>query len=176
MGLDADDSSRSLPTGSGKLTAKDVATPGLLLKGGTSGLAWASRRDILDVHGLYDACVVGSGNIAVLSAALGVHEYFAQAIQMNPRRTEHYRAWARPYFDRVRGRVGHIPGRIFYLWHGHLDDRQHQARHRPFARFDFDPYTDIAVAPNGCWRWSSDKAEMHAFVKGYFQSRREDGT
>ena len=94
---------------------------------------------------------------------------------MNPRRTQHYLAWARPYFNRVQGRVGYIPGRVFHLWHGDLNNRRHQERHRLFAQFDFDPYTDIALDPNGCWRWNSDKTEMHAFVRHYFESRKEDG-
>ena len=111
----------------------------------------------------------------MLSAALGVSDHFARALEMNPRRTEHYLAWARPYFNRIQGRVSYIPGRVFHLWHGDLHDRRHQARHRPFAQFDFDPYTDIALDPNGCWRWNSDKTEMHAFVRQYFESRKEDG-
>jgi hypothetical protein len=160
----------------GEMTAKDVVTPGLMKKHSTSGLAWASTRDILEQHGLYDACVIGSGNIAVLSAALGVNDLFPRAVEMNPRRTEHYLAWARPYFDRVRGRVGHIPGGVFHLWHGDLSDRRHLARHQPFAQFDFDPYTDIALDLNGCWRWNSDKRDMHAFLRHYFGSRKEDGT
>ena len=142
----------------------------------TSGLAWASRRDILEEFGLYDACIIGSGNKAVLSAALGVPEHFVQAIEMNHRRAEHYLAWARPYFNRIQGRVGYTPERIFHLWHGDLHDRRHQARHHPFAQFDFDPYTDIAVDQNGCWRWNSDKTDMHAFVRQYFESRKEDGS
>jgi hypothetical protein len=153
----------------------DVVTPGLVPRGSTSGLAWAGRRDIHEEHGLYDACIVGSGNISILSAGLGVHDHFALALGMNPRRTEHYLAWARGYFDQVRGRVGHISGRVFHLWHGDLHDRGHQARHRPFAHFDFDPYTDIALDPNGCWRWNSYKPEMHEFVRHYFESRKEDG-
>ena len=101
--------------------------------------------------------------------------HFAQALEMNARRTEHYLAWARPYFNRIQGRIGHIAGRVFHLWHGDLNNRRHQARHRPFAQFDFDPYTDIALDRNGCWHWNSEKPEMQAFVAHYFESRKEDG-
>ena len=159
----------------GEATAEEAATPGGVLRNSTSGLAWASRRDTLDQHGLYDACIIGNGDRAVLAAALGVPNHFAQVLEMNPLRTEHYLAWAGPYFNKIRGRVGYIPGRAFHLWHGDLKDRRHLARHQRFARHEFDPYTDIALDPNGCWRWNSDKRDLHEFVRRYFESRNEDG-
>jgi hypothetical protein len=160
----------------GQATTEEVATTlGSLRRGTTNGLAWASTKDILTEFGLYDACIIGSGNIAILSAALGVPDHFARALEMNPRRTEHYLAWALPFFERVRSRVGYIPGRIYHLWHGDLVNRSYPKRHALFARFDFDPFTDIAVDQNGCWRWSSGKTEIHSFLRQYFESRKEDG-
>ena len=144
-------------------------------KGSANGLAWAGRRNILEEHGLYDACIVGGGDKAILSAALGMFDDFARSRKMNPRRTQHYVAWARPYFNRIQGRVGHISGRVFHLWHGDPSDRRLEERHELFSQFDFDPYTDIALDPNGCWRWNSEKPEMQEFVRHYFESRKEDG-
>ena len=156
------------------------ATPEDLLLGAspprsTRGLAWASRREVLEGHGFYDACILGSGDNAMLCAAFGKFEYCIRRHLMNARREEHYLAWARPYFGSVRGRVGYILGRIFHLWHGELIDRQYGQRHQSLEAFDFDPFTDIALDSNGCWRWSSDKRELHAFVRRYFESRNEDG-
>ncbi len=160
---------------SGELTAEEVATPGGLLKRSTCGLAWACRRETLDKHGLYDACIIGSGDKAVLAAGVGVPSHFAQVVGMNDLRTKHYLAWAEPFFDSIRGRVGYLPGRLFHLWHGELKDRGHQTRHSQFAQFDFDPYTDVALDSHGCWRWSSDRSAMQAWVKEYFELRNEDG-
>ena len=159
----------------GGITTQEISVPTSPLKGSTCGLAWASRRDILAEHGLYDACIVGGGDKAILSAALGLFDDFAQTREMNPRRTEHYLAWAKPYFNRVRGHVGSVPGRVFHLWHGDLNNRRLLERNRLFAQFDFDPASDIALDENGCWGWNSDKTEMHAFVRQYFESRKEDG-
>jgi hypothetical protein len=141
----------------------------------SNGLAWASRRDVLEAHGLYDACILGSGDRAMLCAALGTFEYCTRALLMNARQEQHYLAWARPYFDTVRGRIGYIPGRAIHLWHGEVTDRQYGARDRGLQPLAFDPYTDITLDDNRCWRWSSDKAELHAFVRRYFDSRNEDG-
>lgn len=141
----------------------------------TCGLAWASRREVLEAHGFYDACILGSGDRAILSAALGRFECCTRGIQMNARREAHYLAWARPYFETVGGRIGYLSGRVFHLWHGEIRDRRYGERDRGLAALDFDPVADIALDPEGAWRWSSNKRELHAFVRDYFTSRNEDG-
>ena len=141
----------------------------------TAGLAWASRREPLDEHGLYDACILGGADRAILCAALGKPEYGAQALVMSKQRAAHYYAWARDYAKSVGGRVGHIEGRLYHLWHGDLVNRQYSARQNILERFDFDPYSDIALDDGGCWRWDSDKTEFHQVIREYFGSRKEDG-
>ena len=137
------------------------------------GLAWAIRRDVLEAHRLYDATIVGSGDKANVLAALAMPETAVLGLEMNSRRAEHYLAWARPFAATVQRRVGHIPGRIFHLWHGDLTDRGYTRRQALLA--DFDPFTDIALDAQGSWRWSSHKPDLHAAVRRYFESRREDG-
>jgi hypothetical protein len=144
-------------------------------RGTTAGLAWAARRASLDGLGLYDACVLGSGDRVILSAALGQFEYGAAAVQMTARHEEHYRSWAKRFASVMGGRVGSIDGRIIHLWHGDLRDRKYGARHRGLKRFGFDPFVDIVVDADGCWRWNTPKADMHDYVKRYFASRKEDG-
>jgi hypothetical protein len=141
----------------------------------TAGLAWASPRAVLDKHGLYDACILGSGDRVILCAALGQFSYGARSTLMNNRQAEHYLQWARPYYKTVPGRVGYIEGRLFHLWHGGQEDRRYGERHRGLAAYEFDPFIDIMVDPNGCWQWNSGKKELHAFVTRYFTTRNEDG-
>jgi hypothetical protein len=68
-----------------------------------------------------------------------------------------------------------VAGDIYHLWHGELRDRGYLPRHAILAEHRFDPYRDITLDGNGCWRWSSDKPELHAAVEDYFRQRREDG-
>jgi hypothetical protein len=139
----------------------------------TTGLAWAGRREALERHGFYDACILGCGDKAIVCGALGKLEDGTLSSRMNPRRAEHYLAWARTFAETVRGSVGYVPGRIFHLWHGDLRDRQYTER---FAWLEqFDPFTDIVLDTNGCWRWRSDKPDLHAGIRHYFESRHEDG-
>lgn len=146
-----------------------------LERGSTAGLAWAARRQVLEEHRLYDACILGTGDRAMLCAALGELDYGARATLMNDRSRRHYLAWARPYWESVMGRVGSIRGRLFHLWHGDIEDRQYGKRHARLQTFDFDPFNDITLDDGGCWRWNSDKKALHAFVRSYFESRNEDG-
>jgi hypothetical protein len=141
--------------------------------GATTGLAWAGRRDVLERHGLYDANILGGGDKVTTCAALGRIEDGTLESLMNPRRAEHYRAWAKPFSETVRGRVGHVPGRIFHLWHG--DPRHRRGTERRNWLAGFDPYADIALDAHSCWRWSSDKPDLHRQVRAYFESRHEDG-
>jgi hypothetical protein len=140
-----------------------------------TGLAWAARRDLLLRHGFYEASIVGGGDRAFVCAGLGCFDYVIRSHHLNPRQTDHYHAWARPFHASVRGMVGAIDGEILHLWHGDRSDRGYGARHDGLARFDFDPRTDIAPEPGGVYRWASPKPDLHAFVAHYFASRREDG-
>lgn len=128
---------------------------------------------MLDRHGLYDACIAGGGDKTTASGALGRLEDAIVANKMNPRRAEHYLAWARPFSEAVQRRVGYVPGRIFHLWHGELKHRQYVERHSWLE--SFDPFTDIARDRNDCWRWYSDKPDLHARFRRYFETRHEDG-
>jgi len=140
-----------------------------------SGLAWAARRELLERHGLYDACILGAGDRAYACAAFGTQRSARQGWLQNDRQREHYLRWAVPFAEDVGGRISIVEGEVFHLWHGGVNERRYRERHTRFAPFAFDPFADIVIDAAGLWRWASDKAEMHRFVADYFSQRREDG-
>src|SRR5580658_492333 len=147
-----------------------------VVRGLTCGLGWVARRALLEKHGLYDAKILGGGDKAIVGAALagGMLEY-VNAAGLNAYQTEHYLKWAAPFSQEIDGRIGFVDGRIFHLWHGDLNARKYRQRQGTLTRFRFDPFTDIAVdRDSGCWRWNTNKPEMHERVKEYFRSRNED--
>lgn len=152
---------------------EDPAAP--LRQGSTAGLAWAARRTALDECGFYDACILGSGDRTILCAALGRPEYGVRALGMTPRQAEHYRRWATRFAASIGAKVGAVDGRVEHLWHGDIAARRYATRYRGLRRFGFDPFEDIAVGPDGSWSWNTPKPEMHAYVRDYFDGRREDG-
>jgi hypothetical protein len=129
------------------------------------GMAWAAKRATLELHGLYDALIVGSGDKAMVSAACGRFVDYAKALQLGARARAHYLAWAEPFYETVRSRVTYVEGDLFHLWHGDLANRGYANRYSLFSRFMFDPYADIALTKDGVWHWSSEKPEMHDFVR-----------
>ena len=139
------------------------------------GGAWAFRREFLERHGLYDACVVGGGDQALGMALFGDYAEAIGPIRMNPRQEAHYLRWAQPVFGDVRGDVGFVEGRLGTLWHGEAKARKYIQRHEGLAPFGFDPDLDLLPGPEGAWRWATDKPEMHRYVRDYFASRNEDG-
>jgi hypothetical protein len=139
------------------------------------GYTWAARRELLDRHGFYDGCIVGGGDRAMAGAAYGCHDEVINFAGMNNRQSEGYLAWAEPFHETIGTAVGWTTGDIYHLWHGHMRDRASVQRHGILTRFEFDPSQDVVIDDSGCWRWNTDKPQMHARVREYFASRQEDG-
>jgi hypothetical protein len=141
----------------------------------TPGHAWAARRELLERHKFYDACIVGGGDTAFACAAYGLPELLPKLHASNPLAFQHYRRWAEPFAESVRGQVACVEGDLLHLWHGETIDRRIRQRHHDLAAFQFDPATDIALSATECWRWNSPKHSLHEYVADYFLARNEDG-
>jgi len=140
----------------------------------SKGMAWAASREFVERHGLYDACIVGGGVSALACAAVGADEHVIGRHCMNDRQREHYLAWAEHFRRAARGATIGMDGDLYHLWHGARENRRLRQRHEGLRPYAFNPYEDIAIADNGCWRWATDKPQLHAYVRDYFAARRED--
>lgn len=139
-----------------------------------NGLAWAARRELFDAVGLYDACILGSGDRALVCAVLGFQEILPAALSLGPVHARHYQAWAQRFSDWVGSSYACLSGRIYHLWHGHPKKRRIDDRYDDLRPFQFDPFSDIELDTNEVWAWASDKQAMHEYVARYFYSRMED--
>jgi len=140
---------------------------------GETGYAWAFRRDALS-GGLFDACIVGGGDHAMVGAAYGRFEKVESSLKMNAAQKAYYRSWAEPFHARIQGDVGTAAGDLYTFWHGDYRKRKYADRHEEFSIYGFDPATDVHRQPGQCLTWATDKTEMHGYVKGYFEGRAED--
>src|SRR5262249_20101992 len=115
------------------------------------GYAWAAKRQLLETHRLYDACILGGGDSALVRAAYGRFDEAIRFQQMNHERKDHYLRWAGDFYNSVRGDLTFVRGRAAHLWHGDAQHRRYHARLNGLERFAFDPFTDVTVGRNGVW-------------------------
>src|SRR5271168_4114165 len=138
-----------------------------------SGLAWAAKRAILLEHQLYDAAIVGSGDILMVASIYDHSERVTERYGFNSRLKQHYLQWALPFSGRIAGRIGCLSGTIYHLWHGEPNDRNYRNRHKLLE--NFDPYSDIQIGSNGAWQWTKPNVDFEEQLRAYFLNRREDG-
>ncbi len=159
-----------------KISKSEVApAPGQYSASFVWGLAWAARRKVLEDHGLYDALIVDGGDRALIGATYGQFEKVIEVAQLNGSRQEHYLKWARPFYQAVGERIGHIAGRLYHLWHGDFENRHYRNRHLKLASFDFEPDSDLLIGENGAWQWARSRPDLEEFLVNYFTDRAEDG-
>ncbi len=145
---------------------------------GHPGFAWAARRETLGKHRFCDRMILGSADLVMCwgmydcqlrtSMPSWLDKFCSQA------QIRDLSAWKERFHADVQGSVSFVSGRAFHMWHGTLEHRHYHERHLLLKEVDFDPYRDIALDSEGCWRWSSDKPRLHKGVGDYFAQRQED--
>lgn len=143
---------------------------------GHTGFAWAARRDLVAQHGLYDACIAGSGDHMMAHAFAGDAESrcIGRIIGNGGRHRAHFRRWSKRIHEQAAGRLSYVPGRVFSLWHGTIENRRYVQRNKELYELGFDPREDIRISSTGVWEWASDKPGLHAWARRYFVERQED--
>lgn len=139
---------------------------------GHPGYAWASRRQLLEKHGLFDANLLGNGDTDIAQAMFGNFDYWSLR-KLGPRVQTKLKHWADGLADEVRGSVSFVPGLLVHLWHGKPKDRlYHQLL---TVLHDFDPERDFMANPEtGLYEWTDASQELREWSRGYFAARRED--
>ncbi len=174
----------SMPVGSGEheilhgmaygVAAKGYGSLGRYLEHGHCGYAWAARREVVQAHGLYDANVLGNGDLNIAHAMFGGARYL-RAERLGHHARAHLERWAEGFFASVRGSVTHLDGMLFHLFHGKKEDRRYVDRLAVLVEQAFDPEHDLEVGAEGAWCWASTKPELARVCAEYFVRRREDG-
>jgi hypothetical protein len=158
---------------------------------GYSGFGWAARAEVLQQVELYDRAIVGGGDKLIYAAGLDLGDGWRDRVtklidsamgpcpdcghvNRSPAYVADYLAWAERWHRAVGGRIGWIDHTVRSLYHGDRRHRQYMLRRDILLRHELDPATDLAEGPEGCWRWASNKPDLHLEVQNYFFERRED--
>jgi predicted glycosyltransferase len=145
---------------------------------GHTGLAWAGRREILERHGLYDAMILGGGDLVIGHILFGGQEYWGRKclhrLMLSRPQFSHLADWGIPFTREVGGSVGYTPGRVLHLWHGRGANQTYLERMSILREIDFDPRADLEADPSGCWTWRRPRPDLAARIRGYFHNRQAD--
>ena len=143
---------------------------------GHSGFAWAAQREWVETHGLYDACVAGSGDhmMAHAFAGDGDSACLDRILGRGNAHRSYFAEWRERVSPDLGGSIGFTPGTIYHLWHGEMADRRYVLRNRELADFNFDPARDLQFGRTGCWEWTGAGDRIREWARGYFGQRRED--
>jgi hypothetical protein len=142
---------------------------------GHVGFAWAARRNIFNEVGILDKSAFP--NLDFIMAHLFYNNELNWECEkfINSFMKESFLEWSEKIKDKVGGSVYYTPGMIFHLWHGKLANRNYKNAIAIIQEENFNPKTDIEIAENGCYVWTSDKPQLQKRIKEYFLARNEDG-
>lgn len=135
---------------------------------GHVGFAWGARREVLDMVPLYDKALIGGGDHIIAHAAAGQipHKCITKSFTDN---IDEVLDWSRKFFSVVKGEIGYVPGNLYHIWHGHIENRQYLKR---IQEFTVKTKQITQKDKNGLFMTNN---EDDSYVRNYFNQReRED--
>lgn len=160
--------------------AVTVARTGNYLQHGHTGFAWAARRELFEICGLYEAAMTGSGDhlMAHAFASGMIHSPCLRPMigEKTTAYATHFWRWAVKARDLVGSNIGFVPGTVLHLWHGDMANRPYGQLERRLKAFQYDPDRHLAEGENELLRWSADAPQdLRDWIEANFHRRREDG-
>jgi hypothetical protein len=144
---------------------------------GYPGGAWAWRREAYEaMGGLLDFAILGSGDLHMATALLDMPDPVAEDRDYSDGYRAALKAWRATAQKATGADVGHVPGIVLHLWHGHLDDRGYSTRGQILIRNRYDPATDIVRDRLGVIHLAGNKPLLRDDIRAYFAERDEDAT
>lgn len=141
---------------------------------GHPGFGVAIKREILDEVGLYDLCILGSGDTVLMNSSIGRKSKYP--FITSTQHQEHFDDWFNFWSSAINRKIGNVSGsRLYHLWHGSIQDRQYRTRYSTvFKDYQLDPNIHIKKDEQGLLAWTGD-SEVYTRICDYFTSRKEDG-
>lgn len=130
---------------------------------GHVGFAWGVRRSVLDQVPLFDRALIGGADHIMAHAAAGhiPHPCITKAFREN---SKEVLDWSRRFYSVIEGRIGFVPGDLYHLWHGAIEQRRYFERIREFT----ERMADIVDRDESGLFVSEDHED---YVANYFQQR-----
>lgn len=145
---------------------------------GTTGLAWAFRREAINAcGGLLDACILGSGDWHMsfgLASEPDSHPQVAELQKCTPNYARAIKVWQSRAARATNKNIGCVDCHAVHYFHGSKSRRGYGTRWKILADGNFDPTTDIFRDWQGIYQLTSGKPGLRDEIRKYFLSRSED--
>lgn len=140
--------------------------------GCSPGFAWAAKTRIMKKCLFPDFLILGSGDKALLAAAMGMHETYAKALKLNSYMTDKYLKWAESFFYEINGKVDYIDNTLIHIVQGEYKNRRYSNRYSLICdeSFEFEKFIDIST--DKTWIWKRESV-YKSKVNEYFQLRED---
>lgn len=136
---------------------------------GHVGFAWGARRGILDQVPLFDRALIGGADHIMAHAAAGQipHPCITKSFTEN---LDEVLEWSHRFHRATQGQLGYVPGDLYHLWHGSIENRQYFQRIRDFTSRSRDI---MERDESGLYVNNGDDS----YMQSYFEQREvtEDG-
>ncbi len=142
--------------------------------GGTSGHAWAIRRECIDKTGFIDNQILGGGDSIMMLAGVGCLDTNFLYQNMNSKWLSQTLLWSNRFYKEIKNSVFYITNQAYHLYHGKTSKRNYDYRARYLLDNDYNPRSDIKLNDDGLWEWNTNKTDLHKKVMNYFGERDED--
>lgn len=131
---------------------------------GHVGFAWGAKREILERVPLYDKALIGGADHIIAHAAAGqiAHKCITKAFTDN---IDEVNLWSIRFHKFVNGKIGHVKGNLFHIWHGDIEKRQYLKRVQ-----DFTSKTKEIVERDSNGLYITKKSD-DVYMKKYFRER-----
>jgi hypothetical protein len=139
-------------------------------RSGTTGFAWAARREVLESVPLLECMILGGADACMAAGFAGTTSAIIRDhLPRRLRRT--VEAWLNKAKVATGGNVGYLPGTIEHLFHGSFATRAYIERYAFLRKADFDPIADLLAEPCGLYAWKAPSSTLATNVREYFGRR-----
>lgn len=146
---------------------------GISLNWGCSpGFAWAAKTNIMKKCLFPDFLILGSGDKALLSAAMSLQETYVKALKLNSHMTDKYLSWASLFSKEINGEIGYLENTINHIVQGQYENRQYSNRYTLIMdeSFEFDKFLKRSTSDTWIWKHNNKFKDR---VHEYFQKRED---
>jgi hypothetical protein len=132
---------------------------------GHVGFAWGAKRELLDSVPLYDRALIGGADHIIAHAAAGhiPHKCITKSFSDD---IDAVNAWSKKFYSVIQGKIGHVRGGLYHLWHGDIKKRNYLKRIQ-----DFTPAAKTIEEKDENGLYINKDPKKDRYIKDYFNNR-----